>query len=76
MERAECPSDARGAFAVLAGADWPRSSGLHPGHVASVRRHLIDILDLEQLAQLADIAERVDGALRRRERVRWGERRS
>jgi hypothetical protein len=35
-----------------------------PMHVASVRRHLIDVLDAEQLDQLADIAKRVVDHLR------------
>jgi DNA-binding MarR family transcriptional regulator len=59
VDRAECPSDARGAFAVLAPAGLLEIERAAPMHVASVRRHLIDVLDPEQLAQLATIAERV-----------------
>ena len=59
VDRAECPSDARGAFAVLGPAGRAEIEGAAPRHVASVRRHLIDVLDAEQLAQLAAIAERV-----------------
>jgi DNA-binding MarR family transcriptional regulator len=59
VERAECPSDARGAFAVLAPAGRAEIERAAPMHVASVRRHLLDVLDAEQLSQLAGIAEAV-----------------
>jgi DNA-binding MarR family transcriptional regulator len=64
VERADCPSDARGAFAVLTPAGLAEIERAAPLHVASARRHLIDVLDPEQLAQLADIAERVIDHLR------------
>jgi DNA-binding MarR family transcriptional regulator len=64
VDREECPSDARGAFAVLSAGGWAEIEKAAPMHVASVRRHLIDLLDREQLDQLADIAERVVGHLR------------
>jgi DNA-binding MarR family transcriptional regulator len=64
VERAECPSDGRGAFAVLAPAGLAEIERAAPMHVASVRRHLIDVLDAEQLSQLAAIAERVVEHLR------------
>jgi DNA-binding MarR family transcriptional regulator len=64
VEREECPSDARGAFAVLAACGLAEIERAAPQHVASVRRHLIDVLDAEQLAQLATIAERVVDQLR------------
>ena len=60
VEREECPSDARGRLRRAGRRPvWPRSSEAAPEHVDSVRRHLIDVLDAEQLAQLAAIAERV-----------------
>jgi DNA-binding MarR family transcriptional regulator len=59
VEREECPSDARGAYAVLGSCGLAEIERAAPKHVASVRRHLIDVLDQEQLAQLAGIAERV-----------------
>jgi DNA-binding MarR family transcriptional regulator len=64
VERAECPSDARGAFAVLGPAGLAEIRRAAPMHVESVRRHLIDVLDAEQLAHLATIAERVVEHLR------------
>jgi DNA-binding MarR family transcriptional regulator len=59
VQREECPSDARGAFAVLGGCGLAEIQAAAPRHVASVRRHLIDVLDEAQLTQLAEIAERV-----------------
>ena len=56
-----CPGRLRRARRPAA---WPRSSGRRPQHVASVRRHFIDVLDDAQLEQLAVIAERVVAHLR------------
>ena len=64
VEREECPSDARGAFAVLGACGLAEIERAAPKHVASVRRHLIDVLDAEQLSQLSAIAEVVTGHLR------------
>jgi DNA-binding MarR family transcriptional regulator len=64
VEREECPSDARGAFAVLGACGLAEIERAAPKHVASVRRHLIDLLDAEQLIQLATVAERVVDHLR------------
>ena len=64
VERAECPSDARGAFAVLAPAGLAEIERAAPMHVESVRRHLIDVLDADQLKQLGAIAERLVDHLR------------
>jgi DNA-binding MarR family transcriptional regulator len=59
VSREECPSDARGAFAVLGSCGLAELERAAPLHVESVRRHLIDVLEPVQLTQLADIAERV-----------------
>lgn len=64
VRRDECPSDARGAFAVLGADGLGEIERAAPKHVASVRRHLIDVLDEAQLEQLAAIAERVVDHLR------------
>jgi DNA-binding MarR family transcriptional regulator len=64
VERDECPSDARGAFAVLGPCGLAEIEQAAPRHVASVRRHLIDVLDETQLEQLAAIGERVVEHLR------------
>lgn len=59
VERAECPSDARGAFVVLTDAGFAAIQAAAPDHVASVRRHLIDRLTPTQIAALSEIAETV-----------------
>jgi DNA-binding MarR family transcriptional regulator len=63
VQREECPSDARGAFAVLGACGLAELERAAPKHLASVRRHLIDVLDAEQLSQLASIAELIVGHL-------------
>jgi DNA-binding MarR family transcriptional regulator len=59
VRRADCASDARGAFVVVTeqGLDAIRRAA--PDHVASVRRHLIDLLTPEQVAALSEIGETV-----------------
>jgi DNA-binding MarR family transcriptional regulator len=64
VQRDECPSDARGAFAVLGPCGLAEIERAAPLHVASVRRHLIDVLDEAQLEQLAVIGEQVVDHLR------------
>ena len=64
VQRQECPSDARGAFAVLGAGGLAEIERAAPKHLASVRRNLIDVLDAEQLGQLSAIAELVAGHLR------------
>jgi hypothetical protein len=53
------PSDARGTFAVLDPCGLAEIEAAAPKHVESVRRHLIDVLDAEQLGHLAAIADQV-----------------
>lgn len=59
LRREGCPSDARGAYAVLTPLGLAQIEQAAPAHVASVRRHLIDALDRRQLKELAAIADRV-----------------
>ena len=59
LRREECPSDARGAFAVLTNAGMDQIRSAAPGHVESVRRHFIDLLDRSDLEALTAIARRV-----------------
>lgn len=59
VSRADCASDARGAFVVVTeqGLDAIRRAA--PDHVASVRRHLIDLLTPEQVTALSELGETV-----------------
>ncbi|MFI6392753.1 MarR family winged helix-turn-helix transcriptional regulator [Nonomuraea sp. NPDC050547] len=56
ISRREHPSDARGAVIVLTEEGLRTIEEAAPGHVASVRRHFIDLLTPRQLAAFGDIA--------------------
>jgi DNA-binding MarR family transcriptional regulator len=55
VERRECPSDKRGAFAVLTEKGFSVLADAAPGHVERVRSLLFDTLSEEQITQLGDI---------------------
>jgi DNA-binding MarR family transcriptional regulator len=59
VTREDCDSDGRGAFVVLTDAGWRAIQDAAPGHVASVRRHFLDLLSREQLDALAEISHTV-----------------
>lgn len=52
VQRMSCPSDRRGAFAVLTDAGFAVLEAAAPKHVESVRRHVFDRLTKEQIGQL------------------------
>ena len=57
--REECESDGRGAMIVLTPKGWRTIQEAAPGHVGSVRRHLIDLLTPKEMQTLGRIAEKV-----------------
>ena len=59
LRREECPTDARGAFAVLTDGGLSAIRGAAPGHLEGVRHHLLDRLTTEQVRVLAEISEAV-----------------
>ena len=59
IRREACESDRRGAFAVLTDEGFGALQHAAPVHVESVRAHLFDVLDGEQLAQLRAISQRI-----------------
>lgn len=59
ITREACESDRRGAFAVLTAEGFAALEAAAPVHVESVRSHLFDPLDPEQLRQLRAISERL-----------------
>ena len=59
VERFPCPADARATNARLTPAGWSKVVDTAPGHVATVREHVIDALTPEQVRQLAGIADSV-----------------
>jgi DNA-binding MarR family transcriptional regulator len=56
VERFPCPQDRRATNARLTGAGWDKVRASAPGHVATVREHVIDALTPGQVAQLTAIA--------------------
>jgi DNA-binding MarR family transcriptional regulator len=59
VAREACPSDRRGAFAVLTDTGFAALEAAAPIHVESVREHLFDQLDRRQLDELRAIGERI-----------------
>ena len=59
VERSSCPSDKRGAFAVLTDAGYAVLEAAAPSHVQSVRRHVFDQLTQEQIAALAGVSRAI-----------------
>jgi DNA-binding MarR family transcriptional regulator len=54
VRREDCPSDKRGAVAVLTPEGYGLLRAAAPGHVACVRRVFFDVLTPEQVAVLGD----------------------
>lgn len=57
VERFPCPEDGRATNARLTDSGLDQVRRAAPGHVATVRQHVIDPLNHEQVAQLGAIAE-------------------
>lgn len=57
--REACPTDRRGAFAVLTDHGFDALAAAAPGHVAAVRRHLLNRLDADQAEQLRMLSQAV-----------------
>jgi DNA-binding MarR family transcriptional regulator len=64
VRRDSCPTDRRGAFAVLTDSGFAALAAAAPAHVESVRTHLFDRLTREQVSQLAAICDVVTDGLR------------
>ncbi|MGV9329555.1 MarR family winged helix-turn-helix transcriptional regulator [Streptosporangium sandarakinum] len=65
VTRENCADDRRGTFAVLTEHGWATIQKVAPHHVASVRRHFIDLLTDDQLHALesayAPVVEHLKG---------------
>jgi DNA-binding MarR family transcriptional regulator len=59
VERFPCPEDARATNARLTEAGWTKVQQAAPGHVATVRRYVIDALTPRQVGQLTAIADAI-----------------
>lgn len=64
VARQSCPQDGRGSEAVLTAAGLLALREAAPGHLASVRRHLMDDLDDVEVATLTRVFERLGRRLR------------
>jgi DNA-binding MarR family transcriptional regulator len=63
VQRLLCPGDRRGAYAQLTDAGYAVLVAAAPSHVASVRRHLFDLLSDTQVADLEATSERIATSL-------------
>ncbi len=59
VARTECADDARGSIIVLTAEGLRAIERAAPGHVASVRRHMIDLLTDDEITALAALSHRV-----------------
>ena len=59
VDREECADDGRGSMLVLTRHGAKAIEAAAPGHLASVRRHIVDLLTEEELDALAAISQRV-----------------
>lgn len=59
VERRACATDARATNAWLTDLGWQKLVATAPGHVETVREHVIDALTPEQVTQLGEIAARM-----------------
>ncbi|GAA4903102.1 transcriptional regulator, MarR family [Stackebrandtia albiflava] len=59
LRRTECETDARGTMVELTDAGRAAIEAAAPGHVETVRRYFVDLLDAEETATLRAVAERV-----------------
>ncbi len=63
VRRFPCPQDGRATNAQLTEPGWATVVAAAPGHVAHVRRQVIDALDVRQVRQLAEITEAILGRI-------------
>lgn len=63
LTRTPDPADGRFTLAVLTDAGWDKVVAAAPGHVAEVRRLVIDPLTRTQAKQLREISRRINDAI-------------
>ena len=63
VERSPCPEDGRATNARLTPAGWDAVVAAAPGHVETVRRHVLDPLTPAQVEQLRSIGDALLGRL-------------
>ena len=65
VRREACATDKRGALAVMTDQGFAAIEAAAPGHVATVRRSLFDVLTPEQVRQLGEISAAIRDNLAR-----------
>src|SRR5438445_7987424 len=66
VERQECPSDRRGAFAAITEQGWDLIRAAAPGHVNDVRELFIDLMSPQEGAVVGQAMGILAGRLRQR----------
>ena len=64
VRREDCPTDRRGAIAVLTDAGYEVVLAAAPGHVGEIRRGLFDVLTAQEVASLGAICAKAVAALK------------
>jgi DNA-binding MarR family transcriptional regulator len=67
VERVDCATDRRGQLAHLTEAGFAALEAAAPGHVATVRQHVIDPLTPDQVRRLEEIGQAIIATLERSE---------
>jgi DNA-binding MarR family transcriptional regulator len=57
VRKVKCPTDQRGWFVAITDTGRAANRAAAPGHVATVRRHVVDLLSADQLRTLDEIAQ-------------------
>ena len=57
--REKCPEDRRGTFACMTPDGMALITEIAPGHLRDVRRHLIDLIEPDERAVMANVLQRI-----------------
>lgn len=63
VERRVCAEDGRGLLAVMTDPGWELLKTAAPGHVESVRQHIVDVLSPEEFKALGEASAKLVKAL-------------
>ena len=64
VERASCPDDRRGSWAVLTPAGRKLMEAVAPHHVSGVREHFLDHVSPDELQLIGEVFDRIDAGFR------------
>ena len=59
VQRRPCPDDGRAINVTLTEQGWEKVVQAAPGHVETVRRNVLDVLNPQQVSELADLSARI-----------------